>query len=68
MLHGALAVASKEHVLYNVHAVKNIIFIFNASIAHRCFIVAMITGFLLFSTFSKRIEKDVFIQRFLVKI
>ncbi len=40
--YGALAVASKEHVLYNVHAVKNIIFIINASIAHRCFIVAVI--------------------------
>jgi hypothetical protein len=68
LLHaGALAVASNEQVLYctvyTVHTVYNRTqyLFFNASITHRRFVVAMITGFLFFPTFSKRIEKDAFI-------
>ncbi len=40
-----------------VHAVKNIIFIFNASIAHRRFVVAIITGFLFFPTCQNALKK-----------
>jgi hypothetical protein len=46
--------ANTVHTVYN----RTEYLFFNASIAHRCFIVAMITSFLFFLTFSKRFEKS----------